>query len=446
MPKESTVLVVADDLTGANATGARFARAGLRSATVTSVGMTDALDGFDAVIVSTDSRHLDPAQAAARVTAVVEEFPEAALVIKRTDTTLRGNVSAETAAVLAAVRRHHPGQRVRGLVVPAYPTSGRVTVDGMQLLDGVPLERTELRHDAHNPMHTSSVGAIVSAQAPLTYRHVTLGTVLADAEELHRALLDGEEDLVICDALEELHIQAVAQAAARATAETGVRWVGVDPGPAGAFLARELGLGGRHAVTGPPLLGVIGSITDISVRQSEYLARSELVTILDIDAIRLAGEDADRLTEEQAVAELSGQIVARLRETRFPAQVVLRTVAAQRDPALVSPSGRARLPLLLARAVLRALDSTPVSGLYSSGGDITAAILDSARVRAFEVVGEVIPLAVYGTAIGGDLDGLPVVTKGGLIGTEVTAEACMNQLRTLAESRLAVRDGEPVGR
>lgn len=446
MPKESSILVVADDLTGANATGARFARAGLRSATVTSLGMTDALDGFDAVIVSTDSRHLDATEAAARVAAVVARFPDAVLVIKRTDTTLRGNVSAETAAVLAGVRRHHPGRRVRGLVVPAYPTSGRVTVDGIQLLDGMPLERTELRHDAHNPMHTSSVGSIVSSQVPLTFRQVTLGTVLAGGAELQRALLDGDEDLVICDALEEMHIQAVAQAAAAASADTGIRWVSVDPGPAGAFLARELGLGSRHEATGPPLLAVIGSITDISVRQCEYLARSELVTTLDVDAIRLVGEDTAGLAEEEAVAELGGRIAAGLREIRFPAQLVVRTVASQRDPALVSQLGRSRLPGLLACAVLLALRSSPVSGLYSSGGDITAAILDAAEVRAFEVVGEVIPLAVYGTAIGGVLDGLPVVTKGGLIGTEVTGEACMNQLRTLAESRRAARDGEPVGR
>lgn len=433
MSATTPILVVADDLTGANATGARFARAGLRSATVTAGSMTGPIEGFDAVIVCTDSRHLAADVAARRVRTVIESVPDAEFVVKRIDTTLRGNVSAETDAALQAVRASHPGERVRGLMVPAYPTSGRVTVDGFQLLDGKPLERTELRHDPRSPMLTSSVARILGDQAPLTSRRVTLGTVLSDG--LEQELAAGDEDVVICDALEESHIQAIAAAAARVSRATGLRWVSIDPGPAGAFLARELGLGSATSEA-PPLLAVIGSITDLSVRQAEYLARSELVNGIDLDVTRLVG-DGEQTSSEAAVTAVAQEIAAALGQARFPHQILVRTHRTG-VPAL-SAEAREQLPGRLAAAVVEAIGRAPVSGLYCSGGDVTAALLDAAGVGAFEVIGEVIPLAVYGRAVGGALDGLPVVTKGGLIGTDVTAEACMNQLRTLAEGALNER-------
>ncbi|WP_449277971.1 four-carbon acid sugar kinase family protein [Leucobacter sp. GX24907] len=438
MTKSNPILVIADDLTGANASGARFARAGLRSATVTWKSVDGPIPGFDALIVTTDSRHLDPALAAERVRAVIEQMPEAELVVKRVDTTLRGNIGAEAAAAIDAVRAAHPGETVRGLVVPAYPTSGRITVDGVQLLGGKPLEQTELRYDVHNPMTTSVVSEIVDAQqSRLSHRHISLRHVLGD--RLAEILTEGDEDLLILDALEDDHIQAIAAAAAQVSRATGMRWVTIDPGPAGAFLARALDLGVKTS-DAPPLLAVVGSVTDLSIAQADYLARSELVHELEIDARRLAGEldhEAKHVSGEAAgdpVAELADALVAKLEQAVFPQQVLLRVTPPAQSGRL-SEEGRERLPDLLAETLLRALDRVRISGLYSSGGDITAAILEVARIRAFEVVGEVIPLAVYGRAIGGALDGVPVVTKGGLIGTEITAEACMNQLRTLAEGR-----------
>ncbi|MFD0804021.1 four-carbon acid sugar kinase family protein, partial [Streptomonospora algeriensis] len=63
------ILVLADDLTGANATGARFARAGMRVATVTPEQAPRAAPDYDAVVINLDSRHVPAGQAAASVAA-----------------------------------------------------------------------------------------------------------------------------------------------------------------------------------------------------------------------------------------------------------------------------------------------------------------------------------------------------------------------------------------
>ena len=89
----ATVLVVADDLTGANATGARFARVGLPTLSVPGMADVERFAGDAAVVVcNTDSRHVSADEAMRRVTRAVEDAGDVALVVKRTDTTLRGIV------------------------------------------------------------------------------------------------------------------------------------------------------------------------------------------------------------------------------------------------------------------------------------------------------------------------------------------------------------------
>src|SRR5690606_9157710 len=282
------VLVVADDLTGANATGARFARAGMRVATVAPRHARRAAAEFDAVVVDPDSRHLPAGEAAAlvgEVIAAVGPVPlvvkrtdttlrgnvgaeleaarrgatecdavvahldsrhlpadEAAalvggvcaavgpvpLVVKRSDTTLRGNVGAELEAAWRAVRGRTPAAaRVRALFAPAFPASGRVTVDGVQLLDGVPLERTELAVDPLSPITGSVVADIVARQSPLAVRRVSLRDVTGP--DLADRLAEGDEPVVLCDALTEEHIADTARAAAEVHRRDGTVWVAVDP-------------------------------------------------------------------------------------------------------------------------------------------------------------------------------------------------------------------------
>ncbi len=61
----AVVLVVADDLTGANATAARFARRGLRTVTVSDPARLGGFrDDYDVLVCDTASRHRAPAEAA----------------------------------------------------------------------------------------------------------------------------------------------------------------------------------------------------------------------------------------------------------------------------------------------------------------------------------------------------------------------------------------------
>jgi uncharacterized protein YgbK (DUF1537 family) len=124
------IAVIADDLTGAADAGVQLARAGHRTAVVFAGEFAD----VDAVVVDTDSRGLPASAAAARVRACA--LPDADIVMKKVDSTLRGPIAAEVEAALEA------SGRALAVVAPAFPATGRTTVGGVQLLDGEPVHRT----------------------------------------------------------------------------------------------------------------------------------------------------------------------------------------------------------------------------------------------------------------------------------------------------------------
>ncbi len=430
------ILVVADDLTGANATGARFARTGMRVATVTPEHVSRVVGDYDVVVANLDSRHVPAEQAADLVTDVVEAVWPVGLVVKRTDSTLRGNIGAEVEAAYAAVRERVPvDTRVRVLFTPAFPGSGRITEDGVQLLNGVPLEHTELAHDPLYPMTTSAVADILAAQSDLAVRHVPVRQITQSM--LTAALQAGDEPIVLCDAGSEQHLADIAEAAAAAHHDDGTVWLSVDPGPTGALLAYALRLRGQAGTRGP-LLGVSGSTTGLTRRQLTTVARTGSVHFVDMDAIALVdprGAHADDVAE---------QLTAQLTSTGFPDLCVLRLVNTAEQVRELPSQDRATLSGRIARLVVEVIhdlresqgpQSLP-SGLYMTGGDLVAGLLDELGVHAFEVGGEVVPLAVHGHLSGGPLDGTPAIAKGGHVGDEITLVECLAKLRRSVQARL----------
>ena len=132
--------LIADDLTGALDSGAGFAKAGLRSVMPFGPTGTVALPvGADVIIFNTATREGDAvvARERAREAALRLLGHGVSLIYKKMDSVLRGHPGPELSGVLDAIAITHPG--ARALVAPAFPAQGRTTVDGVQLVQGVPV-------------------------------------------------------------------------------------------------------------------------------------------------------------------------------------------------------------------------------------------------------------------------------------------------------------------
>lgn len=127
----ATILILADDLTGAADTASRC-RAAVLSATIFLTPPQPPLPG-GVVAFTSDSRHLLPAEAAQRVLEVAASLvSEPALWYKKIDSTLRGNIGAELDALLDLL------DAPAALVCPAFPAQGRGLVSGHLVAPGGP--------------------------------------------------------------------------------------------------------------------------------------------------------------------------------------------------------------------------------------------------------------------------------------------------------------------
>ena len=417
------LLVIADDLTGANATAAALARDGLHVVTVTDGATLDNLDAFarfDAVILSNDSRHFPPAQAREAMVKGLHLGWPARLVSNRIDSTLRGNVGATTEALLQEIRAIS-GKRYLALALVAHPAADRVTLGGLQLLHGQRLEDTELAQDPLNPIRTSVVADIFRDGTQLQVANIALETVTAGQEALIAALnaaADAGVDVIVCDALTVEHVQHIADTAINHTPH---HWIGVDPGAGTAAMAKALGISGAQDI--PPLLAVSGSATKITRRQLARLCETNEVAVVKV---AIADPLPDPAPVKAALLEAldSGQPI-----------VLLASVLEDSDLVAVSPALGQQIPPYIADIAGEVMGKHRISALYATGGDIATALFSELQADGMDVSDEIVPLAVRGTLVGGRAAGLPVVTKGGLIGDDHCALNCIRTLQEIARNR-----------
>ena len=256
----SKLFVIADDLTGALDTAVQFVMQG-----VSTCVLTDADAGLPTpspntvVVLCLPTRHMDAAAAYDAVYAATRRAVEVRVpyLYKKTDSVLRGNVGAELTAMLDA-----SGQS-RMDFLPAFPTLGRTTADGVQRVDGVPIHESVFRSDPFEPITESVVARIIAQQTDVPCRLVREGA---------EAPAEAEKRILVYDASTDMGLQ---QAAENAYRNGGLKVMAGCAGLAG-VLGRVLPLPRGdiwETEPEPKLLVVCGSVNPVARKQVEYAQR-----------------------------------------------------------------------------------------------------------------------------------------------------------------------------
>ncbi|WP_338665788.1 four-carbon acid sugar kinase family protein [Pararoseomonas sp. SCSIO 73927] len=405
-------LILADDLTGAADCGIAFARRGLEA----SVGWHSAEGGTAEVLaIDADSRRLAPEDAAARHAALLRarHAPGTGL-IKKIDSTLRGQPAAELAATIHALRE--AGRPAMAIVAPAFPATGRTTEAGRVHLNGAPLETTPLwardhsYESAHLPSVLDSVG--------LSNCHLPLGTIRDGAAltaALRDALATGVE-AVVCDATAAGDLDSLARASLPMVGD--VFWVG--SGGIAAALAAALPETGA-APAAPPavrngVLVVVGSIAEASRGAAARLVAEDAAVLIEVPVGLLRAGPADA-----GWAPMAGAIADSLAAGHDT--LVLITDASAADL-----SGGAALAAAL--GVLLEPAGRRMGALFATGGETACALLSHLGVHGIRLVEEVeagVPLGVTQGAIQ-----IPVMTKAGAFGDDGTILRSLSRLHNLS--------------
>jgi uncharacterized protein YgbK (DUF1537 family) len=420
-PHPAAVVIVADDLSSAADCGAQMAASGVRVHVPLAAprGGAEEDQEIDVLALDADSRHL-PAGRAYAATRACLDHPRVGpdtLVFKSVDSTLRGNLGAEVDAILDT------GGFQGAIVAPAFPRQGRTTVDGVQRVHGVPVDKSEFASDPLAPVRCADVAERFAEQSGRRAELVPMD-VQRDPGALARRLSAAHAGLLVLDAVEETDLARIAHWAGALAGR--FLWVG-STGLA-RYVPESVGLQARQprpvdgAARGPVLV-VAGSASAITRRQLDACNNGKSFEEVRVQSRAILGGGAACAAEHARARSALARAAARservaLTLTAGPSDIAAsHAIAAARG----QPPETASKTLIAAIAGLtRELfdDGVHPRGLVLTGGDTARAVAGALGLDGITLFDEIEPGVPMGHTT--DTDAMLIVTKAGGFGGEST--------------------------
>jgi uncharacterized protein YgbK (DUF1537 family) len=394
-------LIIADDLTGAADCGIAYAKRGLES--VVAWDRHREAAGVPVLSVDSGTRSLPPEQAAKKQVEVLATHYHPGLALyKKIDSTLRGQPAAELAGLLAFTPAQSDGHARLAIVAPAFPATGRVTVDGRIVVQGVPLEGTPLWAREHTYPNANLIEVLGSAG--LSAEVLPLAIIEQGTEPVKAHLIAARARgiaVVVCDAKTESDLASLA------AASLGMRNKAIYVGSAGfAAALASLDNDSAPAAQNPndtagrkSVLIVVGSLAEASRRQTKALVETGSVRHVVISPGVLFGGPSTPSWQER-----SKQLALHL--------------AAQEDVVLeleLAANPDLSCGIALAGRMAEFVEGAGTfGGLVATGGDTVYALLSKLGVHSIRLLDEVEPGMPLGITVGAI--SIPVVTKAGAFG------------------------------
>ena len=371
------LLIIADDFTGALDTGVQFAARGIKTRVV--VGADAALThrNADVLVVDTETRHLPAAKAYEAVERLVRRAGHAgfAYLYKKTDSALRGNVGAELAALLNA-----SGSRQLAFL-PAFPQMNRVTKNGVQYIDGVPVTESPFGVDPFEPVCHAAVTELLAEQTDLPA--AAFPALAADGN------VPTANGILIFDAatVEDL------RSTGRALLNNGGLRVLAGCAGFGAVLPELLGLGGADVTRptlDPRLLVICGSVNAITLAQLDKAEQAGFT--------RLRLTPHQKLTPDYWYSDEGQAALKKIEETlaAHPYNIIETNDAGGNEPTtaaadalgLTREAMRVRIAGGIGQLVGAIFASPSVGTLLLTGGDTLLQCMNSVGVHELEPICE----------------------------------------------------------
>lgn len=425
-------VVIADDLTGGNATGVLLKKMNYQAYTVMNTESMDlqALEDCDCVIYPTDSRGVASEVAYERVYDICSLLKDDAVKVysNRIDSTLRGNLGSETDAMLDCL-----GEDYIAIVAPCFPASGRIVIGGYMLVNGLPLHKTDIAIDPKTPVKVSEVAVLFHEQSKYKTASILMKDLmhgkhyLADVMKAHVA--DGCRILVV-DCVTQEDLDLIADAAITSK----LKIVAVDPGVFTATLSRKL-ITPTQKKEKNRILAVVGSVNPNTKAQMEELWLSQRIHNVFVKTRELLESEEQRNAEIQrviheilevshlnTVSTVTGDGI--YPENRIDFQPYMEKYHCSMDDVTD------KINSAFAEIAYGIFQAQPeYKGLYTSGGDVTVAVCKKFQTAGLSLSDEVLPLAAYGQFLTGDFAGIHIITKGGSQGERDAINRCITYLK-----------------
>lgn len=369
------LLIIADDFTGALDTGVQFAAKGLQVQVMIPpvLPFSGLSSELQVLVIDAETRHLPARQAYQTVFDIVRDALRSGFthIYKKTDSALRGNAGSELAAVMDAA-----ASEVMAFL-PALPKMHRITQNGIQYIDGVPVAESVFGKDPFEPVRESSVEGILTGNWPVKTRCHSVG----DEPELR------EPGIHIYDAQSQEDLEVWG----RAFRQMDLRlWAGCA-GFAGVIADLMLPKAAQSPLpkTGPGLFVVCGSVNAVTIRQMAEAEKAGFHHIHLTPVQKLEGDWPDKAETIARWLELaaSGRCILDVNDP--PDCDATARYASGRG--LTTEYMRQKIAANLAVLVKAMLDGGLKGTILCTGGDTLLALMKQLNISQLIPAGELAP-------------------------------------------------------
>jgi uncharacterized protein YgbK (DUF1537 family) len=390
------ILVLADDLTGANDTAIQFVKQGFSSLVIVNADSANAdlFGSYDVISVNSDSRRLNADEAYTAVYRIAKQFETGFFVYKKVDSVLRGNPGQELGAVMDAL------DIPLGLAAPSFPANRSIIEKGI-LSNG------------------TDATAVFARGTGRKTENIPLEEIRKGADNITGFINSRKGTRVfVADAVTDLDLEIVCGASGLLTRPH------VLAGSAGLAnqLARRLGKAGavspgKSSALSPALI-IAGTRQSETAAQINTLCKTFPAALVHFDAAMAAGGNA-----EDAIAEAFDAASRCMKQNAGLCVIAVDSMFAPLDTAGQAANAYAEGDETSAAicGALGVLTEKLMAGfrfpmLLTTGGDTSLAVCRRLGISAIEPLAEICPGIPLGRIAGGSYDGHFIVTKSGRFG------------------------------
>lgn len=388
--------IIADDLTGANDSGVQLAKKGLTATVMMDYTGKNIQSDPDVLIVDTDSRaktQEDAYKAVEKAASLLFEKGYAH-VYKKVDSTLRGNIAAE----LAALEEVYRPEII--VIAPAFPKMNRTTVSGHHYVNGKLITETEFGRDPKTPVTESFLPRLLNKNAGKDIALLDLELIRGEKadilEFIERAVAAGKT-WIVCDSEREEDLQVIAESFTSVQKKT--IWTG--SGALVEYLPDALKLRSHHENDHEEnnirkTLTVSGSLSQVTKKQLTRIRELDQSYFAEINPVQLVNQTVDL---EEVIEEI-GQ-----NQDNSHFVVYVDSSDQNRDAARIAGeaiglSGKQigeRIAMGLGQIANRLVNKFPeLDGLILTGGDIAKAACSELGIQEMELHTEIEPGLPFG--------------------------------------------------
>ena len=416
------LLVVADDFTGSNDTGVQFSKKKLRSIIVTNKDyINKSLGECDVLVFDTESRFDDMDSAYKKTYELGKTVTRnVKYIYKKFDSTFRGNIGSEISGIMDSFEIKH------AIIVPAVPSSGRITKDGNVYVRGVLLAETETAQDPKTPVSESYIPKIISGQTNKKIEVVNYSDVLSGKQNLIQKVqqhINNGIQMIVIDAEKDEDLDLIASAVT--TLKEKVLYAG-SIGFA-EYLPKYLDI----KKTRKSSIVIAGSVSDITRKQIDFAKEKLAVSLIDIEIGKLFTRE--KLKEKKRITDI-------IKESTIKGEdVIIRSAALKSVVAksfeIGEENGRDRLEVseiiasFLGEIAQYIIQEIKINGILLTGGDIAIKTVKCLNISGTVIHDEILPGVPYGYFAGEQYKNIIIVTKAGGFGNEDAIFQVLNFLK-----------------